>query len=83
MKLEGIIVTLGANAPSRGNFEDRPITPMQGTYRQVAEKYGDEDDTQYYDTRSNDRRQNERTLPSQRAMSASQRFNNEFNESNF
>ena len=25
------------------NSDDRPITPMRGTYRQIAEKFGDED----------------------------------------
>ncbi len=62
----------------RNDFEDRPITPLTRSYKQVAEEYGDDDgdDSQYYNNRSNDRspaRDNERTLPSQRVMSASQR----------
>ncbi|CAF1590507.1 unnamed protein product [Adineta steineri] len=64
------------NAPSRGGFDDRPITPLRSSFKQVAERYGDEDDSQYHDNRYNDRsptRDNEGTLTNQRLMSASQR----------
>ena len=29
--------------PIRRVTDDRPITPMRGTYRQIADKFGDED----------------------------------------
>ncbi|CAF1128788.1 unnamed protein product [Adineta steineri] len=64
------------NAPSRGGFDDRPITPLRSSFKQVAERYGDDDDSQYHDNRYNDRsptRDSERTLTNQRLMSASQR----------
>lgn len=63
-------------APFDGGYEDRPITPMRGSYQQVADKLGGDYDSGYYDRRANNQsppRDNERTLPSQRAMSASQR----------
>jgi hypothetical protein len=33
----------GFGKPTRRVTDDRPITPMRGTYRQIAEKFGDED----------------------------------------
>jgi hypothetical protein len=33
----------GFNKPTRNSSDDRPITPMRGTYRQIADKFGDED----------------------------------------
>jgi hypothetical protein len=32
-----------SNKPVRSINDDRPITPMRGTYRQIADKLGDED----------------------------------------
>jgi hypothetical protein len=55
------------NTSSRSVFEDRPITPMRVTYKQVAEKFGDEDESSNYDRSSPTRESNTRT------MSASQR----------
>ena len=72
--------TGAANTASRGgSIDDRPITPMRGSYKQVAEKFIGEDDPQFYDNRYNDRSPTrerdsyERTLTNPRAMSASQR----------
>jgi hypothetical protein len=33
----------GFNKPIRSINDDRPITPMRSTYRQIADKFGDED----------------------------------------
>ncbi|CAF1063352.1 unnamed protein product [Adineta ricciae] len=66
-------------APFDGGYEDRPITPMRGSYQQVADKMGGDYDSGYYDRRANNQspsRDNERTLSSQRVMSASQRSMN-------
>jgi len=63
--------TGGTNTRYRNNIEDRPITPMRGTYRQVAEKFGDEDDYPYNDRSPTRERE---SLKSSRIMSASQRL---------
>jgi hypothetical protein len=61
------------NTPFRGGgADDRPITPMRTTYKQVANKYGDEDESPYHD-RSPTRESTERTLKTSRLLSASQR----------
>ena len=39
--------TGAVNAPVRESFDDRPITPMHGTFKQVADQYTDEDNPQY------------------------------------
>jgi hypothetical protein len=63
-----------AEQAMHGNFDDRPITPLRASYRQIADKYGDEDGSQYDDrSPTRERRSNESTLKSQRTMSASQR----------
>ncbi|CAF2601961.1 unnamed protein product [Rotaria sp. Silwood2] len=67
------------NTSCGGNTEDRPITPMRATYKQVAERFGDEDDSKYYNNQFNDhsptreRETNEGTSKTRRVMSGSQR----------
>ncbi|CAF3676409.1 unnamed protein product [Rotaria sordida] len=70
----------GARSTSFGsNTDDRPITPMRTTYKQIAERFDDEDDSKHYNNQYNDhsptREQdtNEMTSKTRRAMSASQR----------
>ncbi|CAF3419402.1 unnamed protein product [Rotaria sp. Silwood1] len=66
------------NTSFGGNTEDRPITPMRGTYKQLAEGF-DEGDSKYYNNQFNDhsptreRETNEATSKTRRAMSGSQR----------
>ncbi|CAF0986889.1 unnamed protein product [Rotaria sp. Silwood1] len=66
------------NTSFGGNTEDRPITPMRGTYKQLAEGF-DEGDSKYYNNQFNDhsptreRETNETTSKTRRAMSGSQR----------
>jgi len=58
------------NTPFRSSGDDRPITPMRGTYKQVADKYGDEDESPYNDRSPTRERE---SLKNSRIMSASQR----------
>jgi hypothetical protein len=70
-----------SGAPVRGNFEDRPITPLRGTYKQVADQFADEDNPQYNDNRSNDRSPTRnKESKYQRTLSASQRSINSMSQ---
>jgi hypothetical protein len=62
------------NTSFRGSIDDRPITPLRNSYQQVADKFGDNDESSYNDhSPTHERESNERTLKNSRTMSASQR----------
>lgn len=60
------------NKPVHSGFDERPITPLRTTFKQVAEKFGgEEEESAYFNDRSPTRQKG--SFKNSRTMSASQR----------